>query len=225
MYDWRAIELMSGDSANYRLLGEMMQSTATPTDLQQLRQFLVRAQLDESFWYSLGEALFVTTRGGSAGYRLWCAWSRSSLGSRFDESDQVETWRRLRAETSEAIDFDSDVFEVLEAEDLHDITLRTDNASLPLSADPARALRMIPTGPHTLRAWGEVFESQDEYAVLKLLQRGVLFEFDVLFSMRWLRVSDHPAFATLTAALREEAMVELATTERSRAEITRADFS
>lgn len=223
-YDWPTIEQQTGESANYRLLGEMMQSTATPADLQNLRRYLTRAQLDDSFWYSLGEALFVTTRGGSAGYRLWCAWSRSALGAQFDESDQVETWRRLRADTSEAVEYDSDVYEVLEVEELNDITLRTTSNPVAVAADPTRALRLIPSGPHTLRAWGEVFEAVDEFAILKLLQRGVLYQFDVLFAMRWIRVGEHPAFELLTTTLREEARLELATARRTQAEVTRADL-
>lgn len=228
-YDWDTIsEQSSPEEAYYRLLGEMLHRNATARDLDRLRGFLRDTELGDDVWLSLGEGLFQTTLGSSVGYRIWIAWSRNVLGERFDEANQLEAWQRFKEESSDGIlptrapdplEFMPEV----ETDDT-DRTLRTPDDDEPrphhIAQDPLSAISLIPSGPHTIRIFDEVYENVDEFAVLRLLQSGVLLELELLFGMRWMSVREHPGFTSLIRRMREEAMAELATTERSRAEVT-----
>lgn len=228
-YDWDIITAQrQPDEAYYRLLGEMLHRRASPADLQRIREFLGTTQLGDEVWFSLGEGLFQTTRGRSVGYRMWSAWSRSVL-SDFDETHQLDAWRRFQTESSDGLEVMSEAslqpefLPEVETED-DERTQRTqprfDPQTHRIAQDPFSAIALIPSGPHTIRFCGDVYERVDEFTLLRLLQSGVFFQLDVLFGVRWIPVADHPGFTSLIHRLREEAIAELATTERSRAEVT-----
>lgn len=222
-YDWASITRQrSAEAGYYRLLGEMMHRRATPTDLQELREYLTQMQLSDDVWLSLGEGLFHTTAGASIGYRMWCAWSRNVLGAAYDEVHQLEAWQQFRAGTSDGLEQTSDADPPtvsFDLEDPEDRTLRT-AVERPLAQDLPAAVRLIPAGPHTIRLFGEVYEGVDEFAVLKLLGSGVFFELEILFGVRWYRVAEHTGFLPIVERLRAEAIAQLATREQVRPEPT-----
>ena len=224
-YDWDIIcAQRNAEEGYYRLLGEMLHRRATASDLQRIREFLSARHLGPDVWLSLGEGLFCTTGGASVGYRMWAAWSRCVLANEFDEAHQLEAWGRFQTSSSDGLEVSSEPREqpYTALVDEHDRTQRTGLTSrvTRTAQDPAAAIRLIPGGGHTVRLFGHVFEGVDEFELLDLLQAGVFFELEILFGVRWVPVATHPGFTTLVQQLRDEAMAQLATTERVRPEVT-----
>jgi hypothetical protein len=100
-FNWKAIrECNTPEESFYRLIGEMLHRTATPRDLIELRDFLLKYNPGPDAWTSLGEGLHCTTNGGDSGFRLWTAWSRSMRGPDFDLLEHARRWRTFGAGAS-----------------------------------------------------------------------------------------------------------------------------
>ena len=113
-FNWKAIKSYGDDEvALYRLLGEMMRSRATLIDLDQIRAFLMSADLPHDGWLGLGEALHRTTSGSPVGYDIWLAWLESFHDIDVDDDVLGERWLEFGAELSEpsevSADFDPNV--------------------------------------------------------------------------------------------------------------------
>lgn len=100
-FNWKAVrECKTPEESVYRLIGEMLHRTATPHDLMEVRDFLLRNNPGPDAWVSLGEALHITTHGTDAGFRLWTAWSRSLRGDEFELLEHARRWRTFGAGAS-----------------------------------------------------------------------------------------------------------------------------
>jgi hypothetical protein len=226
-FDWNSIAVLQDpEEAYYRLLGEMLHRRATGRDLDRVRSFLAANRLSEDVWLSLGEGIFHTTVGSAEGYRMWCAWSRATQQTNFNESHQAEAWRRFQAGSSDGLEHNSEPATIsmpLTDFDDGDRTRRNDVVGeIPnaIAQDAARAVALMPAGPHTVRLFDEVFEGVDEFQMLALLRGGVFLGTEVLFGARWMKVSEHPGFGSLVGCLRDQALAHLVGTERARVEVT-----
>lgn len=248
-YDWHAIRAQDrSEMAFYRLLGEMLRRRATRADLDRVRGFLGTVRPGVEAWHSLGEALFHTTRGSSDGFRIWCSWARTIDGHDYEESQHLAAWQRFRRDLSETLDETSDVglaestdadgepptiqFEPIEIEDAEldfEVDSNESTRVLDPTGPPSTVLierdvmpleSSIPSGPHTIRYNGEVYDGVDASTLVTLLRRGVLFGVDVLMGGRWVGLIDHPAFAALVGRLNAQAEVVLGATRRIQTDAT-----
>lgn len=102
-FNWKAIRSYDDDEvAHYRLLGEMLRRKATLTDLDQIRMFLLKADLPMDGWLGLGEALHRTTSGSPVGYDIWLAWLETFDDIDVDDDKLGEEWISFGADMSEA---------------------------------------------------------------------------------------------------------------------------
>jgi len=234
-FDWDKIAgEETAELRMYRLLGEMLARRATGRDLERLRDFLAAERPGVDVWHSLGEALFHTTRGGASGYVLWTSWGRALAAEDYDEGQMLAAWQRFRIDASDGLEETtegelrfSEYHEPLtlqvseydvEWEPDEDLSrtdvVKAETVPPPITsilADSApRLLSFLPTGPFTVRVFGEVYDNVDEYTLLALLRRGIFLGADVLFGGRWVRAADHPAFDVLARHMHEEARRVLA---------------
>jgi hypothetical protein len=236
-FDWESIEAEATDELGfYRLLGEMLQRTATERDLHRIREYLRTTEVGIDAWLSLGEALFHTSHGSTLGYRIWTEWARRAAGEDFDEPRHVAGWQRFRISSSDAYDAaDTDaelddepptiqidylLDDTDEVEDAPTRNLGAAHHSSVVSTDTARLISMIPCGPYTLRIFDEIWDGVDEFALIGLLRAGVLLGGEILYGGRWVAVVDYPGFDPLVDRLRRDTFHVLADAEPVEMEAT-----
>lgn len=237
-FDWESIENEESEELGfYRLLGEMLQRTATDADLRRVRTYLNEIDPGPDAWHSLGEALFCTTKGSEAGYQVWTEWARRVREVRFDESQQLAAWQRFRISSSDAFeaaaDTDAEVHALdepstIQMDDLppaaefdDDLPTRVIGAGEAIAAMEApQLLSMIPCGPWTIRVFDDVWDDVDEFALLDLLRHGMLLGIEVLYGGQWVPVARHPGFEALMARMRHEARAVFAGADPVRMETT-----
>lgn len=219
-FNWDAIEGYDEPEVGlYRLLGEMLQRKATLDDLDRVRAFLLDNIPASDAWRSIGEALHRTTTGSPAGYDIWADWTRSLSDVEFNDARQGELWVRFGEEFSEAaVDYESSSVDVEvvpglpsvdETQDPDDDTnvfsARRSTSTGVLAESATQLLRMVPTGPYSLRIFGRTFPRVDEYAVLTLIKRGLFLGAEVRFANEWIPAFKHPAFSRIADRLQDEA--------------------
>lgn len=107
-FNWRAINSYEdSEVALYRLLGEMLRRRADLADLDGIRDFLLKAQLQSDGWLSLGEALHRTTSGSPVGFDIWLAWLQTFEDVDVDQERLGAKWVGFGEDLSDAVeDFD-----------------------------------------------------------------------------------------------------------------------
>lgn len=241
-FKWEAIEKY-GDSevALYRLIGEMLHRKATLDDLEKIRGFLLDMGPGADSWRSLGEALHRTTSGSPAGYDIWVEWTEKLENFDFDPDRQSEAWTEFGEDLSEAHDFKAPRVEVvprptapppsakLFEDDEDDPDSSTNVLEVRRSRPPVtgvlaesatQLLRMVPTGPYSLRIFGRQYDGVDEYAVLTLMKRGLFLGCHVRFGEGWIPAAEHPAFGAIVERLEEEAARILSSARQVPDEVT-----
>lgn len=231
-FDWDQIEREAEPQRRlYRLLGEMLARRATADDLERARELLTTKPPSGDSWYSLGEGLFHTSRGSSAGFVLWASWAMEALGSDYDEAQLLAAWQRFALDSSDGLDeplsdaWSSAPVAELGPDDYEEIDHTSDELTRTevlehervappitsvLAASPHELICAIPSGPFAIRLFGIVYDDVDEFTLLALLRRGLLLACDVLISGRWVPVEHHPAFDVVLRKMREEAARVLA---------------
>ena len=220
-YDWKSIREIEDDEGQYyRLLGEMMQRRASTADLDQIRDFLLENEPSGDVWRGLGEALFHTSSAGEAGFRLWSTWVRSNDNLHLTHDQLRATWLAfgeggvvVAAEPVEipvqALEDDEPPTDVVDAEPEPD----SEDGYFDFSGISNTAvirfprptlLSYVPSGRYTIRFMNEVYDSVDEYHIVRLLRRGLLLGAEVRFNDLWVPVNAHPAFEGLSRVMLDE---------------------
>jgi hypothetical protein len=219
-FDWNAIESYEEPEVGlYRLLGEMLQRKATLDDLERIREFLLSSGPASDAWRSIGEALHRTTSGSPAGYDIWVDWTKSLTDFDFNEVRQGEEWAQFGEEFSEAVDVEAEPVDVQVVpgrlsvdestgdldDDTNVLSQRRATSTGILAESATQLLRMVPTGPYSMRIFGRTFPRVDEYAVLTLIKRGLFLGAEVRFANEWIPAAEHPAFSQIAERLQDEA--------------------
>lgn len=238
-FDWKAIESYEDSEVGlYRLIGEMLQRKATPDDLESIRAFLLSAHGPASdAWRSIGEALYRTTSGSDSGYQIWTDWLETLPDIDHQREALSDDWVNFGDELSEAAEIPDPIADVparfqhgdpdedFAAEDTSTGVMSAPQlqvAATGVLAESATALlRMVPSGPYTLRIFGREYRQVDEYTILALIKRGLFLGAHIQFGNGWLPAWEHPAFERIAGRLDAEAQRILSRAQMVTDEATR----
>lgn len=235
-FNWRAINSYEdSEVALYRLLGEMLRRRADHDDLDGIRDFLLRAQLQSDGWLSLGEALHRTTSGSPVGFNIWLAWLQTFDDVDVDHERLSAKWVGFGEDRSEATDdaeparpsspaaaavpavpgemhteaddddYDLDATDMMTPPAVASTSPSTRTNTGVLAESPTQLLRLVPQGPFVVRLFEREYHNVDEYTVLTLIKRGLFLGADVMFGSQWVPSWQHPAFVGIAARMSAEA--------------------